>query len=605
MGKLRRFVWLAAIVAFGSAASIAAAQTAESAAPSGGVQQRAGRPARFADVQVSGLLSESPPSVYLVEPEESALHDTLRAIGLARRDPALTGLIVRVGQVEAGWAKVQEIRRALSLCRKDGKQVICILEGTGNLEYYLATAADRIVLPPAGHLMLGGLRAEAVFLKGLLDKIGVKAEVVQAGQYKTAGEALTRTEPSQAFRESVGSVLEDYYRQLLEGIAEGRHMTGARAAALLREGPFTARQAREVGLVDDVLFYDELLSDLEGRLGGPVEVDAEYGRKRRPQPFAGGPMGLLSMLMGAEARGPRRTAGPAVAVLYAVGPIIREEPNGISLAGEVVSSRSFVRVIRNVADDGNVKAVVLRVDSPGGSAAACDDIWRELRLADRRKPVIASLSDVAASGGYYIAAGARAVYADPGSLTGSIGVFGGKLVLTGLLEKIGVNVAVMERGGHAGIESPFSEFTPHERRKVEELVAQTYRTFLARVAETRPKMSVADVDRVGQGRIWTASQAHKNGLVDTMGGLEEAIEAARAAAGIPPEQAVEILHLPRPRSFIEVLLFGEEETAELPAPWGAVRGAAGLSEARLYVGALLCMQGEVPVCMLPALIRFR
>jgi len=604
MGKPLRFVcvMVAALFSMGAGATAYAAEPTQG---SGRASQPGARPTKFACFKVRGLLSESPPSVYLLEPEEPQLHEMLQMMERARRDPAVAGLIVRVGDVEAAWAKAQEVRQALARCRKDGKEVICVLEGTGNLEYYVATAADRIVLLPAGHLMLVGLRAEAIFLKDLLDKIGVKAEVIQAGQYKTAGEALTRAAPSQAFRESVESVLEDYYGQLLQGISEGRRITQARAAALVREGPFTARQAKEAGLVDDVLFGDELLADLERRREGPVELDAEYGRMPRPQPLAAGPMGILSMLMKPQAGARRRAAAPAVAVLYAVGPIIREEPDGLTFGGHMVSARSFVQTIRKAADDESIKAIVLRVDSPGGSAAACDDIWRELRLADRKKPVIASLSDVAASGGYYIAAGSRAIYAEPGSMTGSIGVFGGKLVLTGLFEKVGLHVAIMERGGNTGIDSLFSELSPQERRRVEELVGQTYQTFLARVAETRPRMSSADVDKVAQGRIWTASQAHERGLVDGLGGLEEAIAAAKAAAGIPPEQAVEILHLPRPRSLFEVLLFGQEETAAVPAAWEAVPLAPGLSEAQLYIETLFRLRGEVTACLLPALVRIR
>jgi protease-4 len=316
-------------------------------------------------------------------------------------------------------------------------------------------------------------------------------------------------------------------------------------------------------------------------------------------------MSFFSLLMGgAPGRRPLAT-GPSVAVIFAVGPILSGDGEGFGLGEEAVNARSFVKMVRKAADDENVKAIVLRVDSPGGSAQACDEIWRELRLADAKKPVVASLSDVAASGGYYIAAGSRAIYADPGSLTGSIGVFGGKLVLTGLFQKLGLNVVAIERGGRAGIESVFQEFTPDERRKVEELIGDTYRTFLLRVATTRPHMTVADVDRVARGRVWTANQAHENGLVDSLGGLNDAIEAAKRAAGIPTAQAVDILYLPQPRSLLEHILLGSEEKARLGELWSAAALPGPLGQVRPYLMALMAMKDEVSICMLPAVLTVR
>ena len=587
---------LVAVVAVGGGLLSAA----EQAKPAAG----AAAPAKYACFEVDGSMPETLPPVYLMETTEGTLHAVLDGLGKARTDPQVRGLIVKVGDVGAGWAKVQEVRQELARCRQGGKQVVCVLEGGGNMGYYLATAADRVVLLPSGQLMLVGLRAEAIFLKGLLDKIGVKGDFVQAGKYKSAVESFTQTGPSPAAREELESVLDDYYQQLLAAVAEGRHVPESRAAALLRDGPYTAAQAKAAGLVDDVMFYDELVTDL-ARSGGPrFEVVTDYGRGERPEVPKPGSMGFLSMLLGG---GPTRRAGvtgPSIAVIYAVGPILSEETDGLLFGEEMVSSRTLAKTIRKAAEDANVKAIVLRVDSPGGSADAADEIWHELRLADAKKPVLASLSDVAASGGYYIAAGARKIYADPGCLTGSIGVFGGKLVLAGLLEKVGLNVAIVERGRHGGIESPLSEFTPDERRKVAELVEDTYRLFLARVAATRPKMSVEDVDKVAQGRVWTGAQAYTNGLVDALGGLGEAIDGAKAAAGIPAGQAVEVIQLPKPRSLFEYLLFGEE-SAQTPGLWGAAALPGPLARVRPYVAALMALDGELSICMMPAVIVVR
>ncbi|MCK4283083.1 MAG: signal peptide peptidase SppA [Candidatus Brocadiae bacterium] len=566
---------------------------------------REGTAARYAYFEIDGLIRESLPSVYLFEVESEALHALLRRIDRAGRDDNITGIIVKIGSLGAGWAKAQEIRGALLQCREEGKDVICYLEGGRNVGYYLATAGGRIVLPPAGHLMLLGVRAECLFLKGLLDKIGVKGEFVQAGSYKTAGETLTRQEPSPEFRESVEGILRDYYEQLLDGIAEGRDIPVSRAARLVKNGPFTASQAREAGAVDDVMFYDELLADLRDRHGGEVAVESDYGRKSRPDPFKPGAMSFFSMLMGAAQPRRVRPAGPAIAVIYAVGPIVRGDVEGLGFGQDLVASTAFIKTIRGAVADENVKAIVVRVDSPGGSALACDAIWRELRLADQKKPVIASLSDVAASGGYYIAAGARKIFAEPGCLTGSIGVFTGKLVLSGLCEKIGLNVVVMEQGGRTGIMSPFSEFSQDERRKLETLVRDTYDTFLARVAETRPDMSAEDLDRAAQGRLWTAKQAKENGLIDSLGGLRAAIAAAKEAAGIPADQRVYVLELPRPRSLVELLLFGKEDEARALPLWSGTQMLALPKEVRPYLMALLSLRDEVSLCMMPARVTVR
>jgi protease-4 len=404
---------------------------------------------------------------------------------------------------------------------------------------------------------------------------------------------------SPAFRESLEGLLQGYYDLMLDGIAGGRHMPVSRAEELLGRGPCAALEAKQAGLVDDVLFYDELLGQLQERDGEKPLVQKDYGATARERPLS-----FLSLLMGGPIV-PRPTpGGPAIAVLYAVGPIFSGEED-LSLGEQAVASEDFIQVIREAAADANVKAIVLRVDSPGGSALACDQIWRELRLADRKKPVVASFSDTAASGGYYIGAAARKIYAEPGTLTGSIGVVGGKLVLAGLLGKIGVNVEVFERGHGGGFLSSFEEFSPAERRRLQELVQDTYRTFLSRVAETRPALSGARLEQVAGGRVWTGKQAHDNGLVDEVGGLSEAIQAAKEAAGIPPEQTVRIMHLPRARSLVEVLLFGSDKQAQAPSPWDAMSMALPVPELRAYLRALTLLRGETSLCILPAALIIR
>ena len=416
---------------------------------------------RYGHVEIGGPIPDAVPAVYLFQQEQGSLHHLLDRLERARNDKALSGLIINVRASGAGWAKVQEIRRAIAACREADKEVVCILEEAGNTGYYLASAADRIVMLPAAHLMLVGLRAEALFAKDLLDKVGVKAETVQAGRYKSAPESLSRSGPSPEFRESLESVLDDYHAQLAEGIAQGRGMPLQKAVDLMAGGPYAARQAQEAGLVDDVLFYDELVTKLQSEQRTRLLVLRNYGLTRPAGDLPQNPIAMLNALMGGAARVPA-VSGPSIAVIHVMGPIVSGS-RSVGLGEEVAAVRQLARTVRTAAADGNVKAIVLRVDSPGGSAQACDILWRELRLADGKKPVIASLSDTAASGGYYVAAGARRIIAEPGCLTGSIGVFGGKIVLTGLMAKLGINVVVFERGTNTGIDSMFSELSPSER----------------------------------------------------------------------------------------------------------------------------------------------
>ncbi len=560
-------------------------------------------PAVYAMLDVEGYVPEALPPVYLFEPKAETLYDLLRRMERARDDDGVRGLIVRVRGSVGGWSKAQEIRQAMLACRRAGKEVICLLESADNVGYYLATGAGRIVLTPSGSLMLWGLRAEAVFARGLLDKIGVKAQFVQAGRYKGAAETLTRKDFSEPFRQTLESALGDYYRQMRDAMAEGRSLPPERAEELIEQGPYTAVRAKEAGLVDDVLFEDELVDELAGRHLGRLVVDSEYGRAAQRYSRAAG-INLFQLLLGPKPAARAASPGPSIAVVYAVGAIVIDEDDSMLLGSEMVGARRLVNTIREVAADENVKAVVLRVDSPGGSAAACDLIWRELRLADRAKPVVASFSDTAASGGYYIGAGARRIVAEPGTLTGSIGVMGGKLVLAGLLEKLGLTVDVVERGGGGALLSPFEEFTEDDVARVEELVGETYRIFCSRIVETRPDLAGARMEAVAQGRIWTGRQARENGLVDALGGLQDAILLAREQAGIPADQKLAVVRLPRPQSLPELILFGPEgKTAapELRAP-GLLDLFPGL---RSYVASLLALRGEMSLCLMPAAVLIR
>jgi len=560
---------------------------------------------RYAYIRIDGLLPETLPPVYLFEARIDTLYDVLQRIEQAGDDASVQGLLLDVGPLQAGLAKVQELRSSLLKFRGKGKEVVCFLEGADNLTYYLATAADRVVMIASGSLMLTGLRAEVLFFRGLMDKLGVEADLIQIGPYKGAAEPFTRSESSAAFRESLGSLLDDYYRQLCEDIGRARGIDAQLVMKLIDNGPYSAREAKKAGLVDELMFRDELLQSLNRKSKGELVLEESYGKKK-PQKAALPAVGeLLKRFMLGVA--PQRTAAspdPCIAVIYAVGPIIQGGDED-SLMGEgVIASLRIVSWIRRAANRDNVRAIVLRIESPGGSAVASDAIWREIRLADQVKPVIVSLSDVAGSGGYYIASAGRIILADPGTITGSIGVVGGKFVLSGLYEKLGLNVDVFQRGKHAGLLSSAQRFSESERSRLRELLEHTYETFLKRVAEARG-LPVAQIEQFSEGRPWTGAQAKENLLVDRLGGLEDAIEVAKVEAGMEPDAPVSVVRWPEARSLFEILLWGKPD--EVQAPALRLTRALPADVRRLYnaVGALRCFDKDPVAFLMPAVIFLR
>jgi len=563
---------------------------------------------RYAEIKLDVPIVEVVPDAYLFETEAEVLHEVVGRLERAKGDRTVRGVIVKVGSPAIGWGKAQEIRRALAGCRQAGKDVICFMDGGSNLDYYVASAADRVIMPPGGSLFLVGLRAEVLFFKGLLDKIGVKGDFIQIGESKGAAEPFTRTTSSQGLREALDAMLDDYYDQLVEGIASGRGMEPGEVEALIEKGPFTAPGAKDAGLVDDLKFYDELVEGMKKHEAGPFVLARDYGKTARSQAGAGtiGPQQFFGMLFGGGR--PPSTASsrePAIAVIHAVGIIMREESDDLFFGESVISAPRLIRTIRKAREQGSTKAIVLRVDSPGGSAEASDLIWHELRVTDQVKPVIVSLCDVAASGGYYIATGGRTIYANSGTITGSIGVVGGKFVLAGLFDKIGVSVDVFERGGNAGLFSSVSEFSDSQRQRVRELMIGTYETFLQRISTSR-NQSVDELRELAQGQTLTGLRARRHKLVDEVGGLSEAVAAAREAAGIAPEAKVRIIHLPRPRSLFEVLLWGQTDAPRTGGVWQLMEALPeDLGPLRSHLRALWHMQREQVAALMPAPIQVR
>jgi protease-4 len=461
-----------------------------------------------------------------------------RGFAAARSDASVKGVALRIVDADFGFAKAAELRRQIAATAAAGKLVACYLDtagegGNGTLEYFVASACPSVALAPAGELNLLGLWSDALFVRGSLDKLRVEPSFLTAGKYKSAAEIFTERAHSPAAREALVAVLDGYFRQLLAGIAEDRELERDAVAALIDRAPLSADDARAAGLVDALEYPDQFESRLEQLAGGELAREdlLDYARRRA-----------------APARGGRR-----IAVLFARGTLVRGASGFDPWSGEsFVGAESLSEQLRELAEDDAVAAVVLRVDSPGGSALASDLVQRRLELTVAAKPVVVSMSDVAASGGYYIAARASRIVAEPGTLTGSIGVVTGKLA-TGRFqeETLGATHDVLARGAHAGLYSTLRPFDEAERELVARRVDDVYQRFVGHVAAGR-KLTRERVHELGQGRVWTGEDALAVGLVDELGGLDAAVAAARAAAGLGAgEGRLELL--PRPRTFLDWL----------------------------------------------------
>jgi protease-4 len=517
---------------------------------------------------VIGQLFEAPPTVRTVV-------DSLRK---AKVDARVSGVVIRPTGTAALWGKVQEVREAILDFKTSRKPIIAYLEYGGEQEFYLASACDKVYLMPTASLDLTGMASYELFLRGTLDKIGAYPDALHVGDYKTASNVYTERTYTLAHREMAASLNTDLYEQLVRGLADGRHKSEDEVRALIDHGPYLPEDAVRAGLVDDVAYEDEL--DDKGDL----------------------PKGTVRFLEQSEYRNVTTASlgldrGQRIAVIYAVGLISSGQSSYDSPQGQVAGSDTIVEYLRKARADRSIKAIVLRIDSPGGSAIASDVIWREVQLTRDLKPVIASMSDVAASGGYYIAMPASAIVAQPSTLTGSIGVVMIKFAIDGTLKKLGLNMEHVQEGKYADLYSPVRPFTPAERAKVEEQMQATYDAFVEKAAAGR-NTTPEKIDAIAQGRVWTGRQAKELGLVDELGGLERAIALAKTHAKIAQDAGVELVVYPARKSIYEIMAnpFGRSESSN------ALGALLGLGERRalqsLTAPLHLFRRGE-PLALMP------
>jgi protease IV len=533
-------------------------------------------PGSFLLVNLGGTYAEAPPTgivEHIFHRNEHTLLGLVHLFKKAAADDRIKGIVLHVTKLDIGWAKAQDIRDALLAFRKSGKQVVAYLEqevSSGNLEYYVASAAGKVYLPPAGTAPLTGLLSQYFFLGGVWDKLDVQMDVERIGAYKTAADMLVNKTMTAAHREMANSLLDSINGQFIGGIAAARGLDAAAVQAVIDDCPITPKAFAATGLSDGSKFLDQIREELVGPAGKFIDAD-DYQQSSRSW-------------LGMDTR-------PELAVIYAVGPIQSGETSD-GVGGQSVGAETLVEAFDKAADDDSAKAIVFRINSPGGSALASDLIWRATEKARTKKPIIVSMSDVAGSGGYYIAVGGNEIVAQPATLTGSIGVLVAKPNISGLLGKLGVTTATLTRGKFARLEDATSSLTPEERQKVVGAMDHIYELFVDRVAQGR-RMSPDRVNQLGQGRVWTGAQAKENGLVDDLGGFTRAIDVAKEAAGIPSDQDVQLVVYPQPKSLVQRVAQYVDARSTVRLPAVLERVAEMLAPLRFRSGSLLTLMGEV------------
>jgi protease-4 len=478
-------------------------------------------------------LAETPPIPALARQTPLAVVEWWSVLRAAGKDPRVKGLLLRPRHVSAGWGKLQELRAGIEAFKKSGKPVYAWLETPGLREYYLASAANRIYLAPEDYLNVKGLRIEAMYYKGTLDKLGVQFDVEHMGKYKDAGDMFTRKDMSPETKEALNALLDGIWNNVTTTAGAARRMKPEQFRALVDEAPWLGPAALKDGLIDELSYLPAVEKALAKKAG-------------LPEPTLISPQLLLGDLHRSE-------KSLRLAYLVAEGNILRGEVSN-PFGGDVgLTPAPVTKLVKEIVDDPSIKGVIVRVDSPGGDAIASDEILQSLKELARKKPVVISMSDVAASGGYYISMTGDPVVAYPSTITGSIGVIYGKANLKGLYDKLGISTDTLKRGRFADIDSETQPLSPEARKKLRESIESIYDGFLKRVADGR-KTTADKIEPLAQGRVWVGSDALRIHLVDELGGIDRAIEVLQRKAKLPLDREARLVVFPGRKSFWERLM---------------------------------------------------
>ena len=548
-------------------------------------------------LRVAGSLPDYSPDdpfkKYFGGPDQS-LTGLVMQFKKAKVDKRIKVILLEVDMSGVGWGKAEELREAIADFRSSGKPVYAYIEFGLNKEYFIASACDKIYVPPPGELFITGLAADVMFFRGSLDKLGIYPDIYQIGKYKSAGDMFTQKQMTDAHREYINSLLDDLYGRYVNTLAQARKKTPEEIRTLIDNAPYSAAKAKEAGLIDEVAYRDEIEKQIKSTLGykdtdtfSPVR-GGDY-RDVRPES-----LGL--------------NEGERIAVIYATGDIGSGSSQNSPSGDQSIGSDTLAKALNDAAADKTIKAIILRVDSPGGSGLASDIIWHAVESANQKKPVVVSMSDVAASGGYYISAAASKIVAEPSSITGSIGVLAGKPVMRGFYDWIGISNEYVLRGKNAGMFRETEKFSDDERAKFEDWIKTTYyQDFVPKVAKGRKK-DAQSIDAVGQGRVWTGAQAKDRGLVDEFGGLDKAIEVAKELAKIPADKGVERVILPYPQTFLQQLLSGTSDSSNTKVEQQRAIAAALPEDAKRalrYMALMDRMRNGETMLLMPFDIRVR
>jgi protease-4 len=518
----------------------------------------------IAHFHLSGALTETPvedPFGFLTG-QITSLKDLVRRLDQARRDDAVRAVVLTCDEMSLGFAQLEEVRRALKELTAAGREVFVHTGGMSAAKYALLCGASHLSAAPGSTIWLTGLYGEALYVKGLLDKIGVQADFITMGDYKSAAELFTRTGPSERASENMNWLFDGLYGSLVDMIAESRNLKSKKVLRLIDEGPYLADRARKAGLLDSVQFREEFLQEVKKRFGENAKVDNRYAEKKGPQINLANPFAVFSIFAEMAAQS-RRPAKDSVAIVYIEGVILPGHGRPSPFGGPTGAFGDDIRrALEKAADNPSVKAVVMRVDSPGGSAEASEVILNAARQVRGRKPLIVSMGNVAGSGGYYVSCGADAIFANETTITGSIGVVGGKLVTTGMWDKLGVNWVAYKRGGNADLLNSSRIFDEAQRAVIQSYMEQIYGVFKGHVKKERGKRIAKPIDDLAGGRVYTGKQAAELGLVDKIGGLSDAIRFAAEKAGVAD---YEVRVMPEPRDFLTALIEDMSGQGERPS----------------------------------------
>jgi protease IV len=561
----------------------------------------------IAQVTLAGSLPDGVGQGGLLADVAPHLHRIIERLDKAAADQRVKAVVLSIESPDLGRARADEVRAAIARLRKAGKPVAAHLVGSAPVHYMVALACDTITMPPAATLEITGVRTEVMFFKDLFDLLGLKAEILQVGEFKGAGEPLTRSSMSPQLREQYESFVGDLFEQLVERIAAERRLAPERVRELIDTGVFTPDAAREAGLIDAVGYEDEVAAAVAKKIElAEPKIVRDYAERKMDNDFSGlgGLVKLVEMFSG-QKQTAASGKGKQIAIVHVTGEIAEGKGRDDLLAGAAAGSDTVIKAIREAAKDDQVAAIVLRIDSPGGSALASDLIWREAERT--KKPVVASLSDTAASGGYYIAVAADKIVAAPGTLTGSIGVVGGKVAVGGALERYGVHTDVVSKGKNAGWLSMQSPFTAAEREVFLGTMKDVYRLFTSKVAAGR-KLDMEKIEKLAEGRVFTGRMAKEAGLVDRLGTLDDAIDEAKALAGLAADEEIERVLLPEPRGLFDDL-FGMRGLGAPPVAGvdlaARLLGLPGVEAIRAHAGTLTALTNGRPQMLLPARVTVR